>query len=428
MTDNWFNQAKFGMFIHWSLFAEPARRDWIRHFETLTNEDFDIYFKYFDPDRFNPKAWADLAWNAGMRYIVFITKHHEGFCMWDSKYTDYKITNTPYGKDVLKEIVTAFREKGFKIGLYYSLFDWHHPDYIIDHLHPMRNLPVKEIEEINSKRDMSLYTKYLHNQVEELMTKYGKIDELWFDNSLDPNPNYPHLKGKGAKDWDSENLVKMIRKHQPDILINDRLSLPGSYDFKCAEQYMPGECMTDNGEKILWEACQSFFNNSWAYYRDCASMKPFKYVLKTLIEAVSKGGNFLLNIGPTGRGQIDPKSTDILKKYGEWFELNRESIYGCGEAPSEFKADPSEILLTYNPKNNRLYAHILNFPSHGYFFLSDPEDKIEYARFLHDHSEIKFNDRETFGDTNWTGKKIFSFLHISDPGVEIPVIEIMLKK
>ncbi|MBQ7257049.1 MAG: alpha-L-fucosidase [Abditibacteriota bacterium] len=427
MTDNWFNQAKFGMFIHWSLFSEPARRDWIRHFETLTNEDFEIYFKYFDPDRFDPKAWAELAWNAGMRYIVFITKHHEGFCMWDSKYTDYKITNTPYGKDILKETVDAFREKGFKIGLYYSLFDWHHPDYIIDHLHPLRNLPPSEIEEINSKRDMKKYTEYLHNQVKELLTNYGEISELWFDNSLDPNPDYPHLKGKGAKEWDSANLVKMIRKLQPNIMINDRLSLEGSWDFKAAEQYMPNECMMDNGKKIPWEACQTCFNNSWAYFRDCGSMKSFKYVLQILIEAVSKGGNFLLNVGPTGRGQIDPKTTEILNKFGHWFEYNREAIYGCTEAPEEFKTDPREVLLTYNPKTNRLYAHILNFPSHGYFILQDPNDRIEYARFLHDHSEIKFNDRETFGDTNWTGMQIFSFLHISDPGVEIPVVEILLK-
>lgn len=428
MDTTWFNECKFGMFIHWSLFAEPSRRDWVRHFETISIEDYEKYFKHFDPNKFDPKAWADLAWNGGMRYIVFITKHHEGFCMWDTKYTDYKITNTPYGKDILRETVDAFREKGFKIGLYYSLFDWHHPHYTIDHLHPLRNLPKEEAIEENSKRDMKIYTKYLYDQVEELVTNYGEIAEFWFDNSLASNPKYPHLKGKGKEEWDSENLVKMMRKNQPNIMINDRLDLEGSWDFKNCEQYMPPEGLTYNGEKIPWEECQSFYNNSWAYFRDCASMKSFDYCLKSMIEAVSKGGNFLLNIGPTARGQIDPKSTQMLNEFAKWFDLNGESIYGCTEAPEEFGKDPREYFLTYNPKKNRLYIHLNNFPSHGYIFLLDPNNRVEYARFLHDHSEVRFNDKETFGDIDIRGSKIFSFLHISDTWVKEPVIEVFLNK
>ena len=422
-----FHSLKFGLFIHWGLSSVPGR-EWNMHYTCETREDclkYEKLMKFFSPDRFDPKDWAERAWKAGMRYVVFTTKHHEGFCMFDSRYTDYKITNTPFGADVTRMVTDAFREKGFKIGLYYSLFDWHHPHYHIDHLHPLRHLPKEEAIEENRKRDMKIYTEYLYNQVEELMTGYGEIYELWFDNSLEPSGKFPYLRGKDHNDWDSENLVKMIRKHQPHILINNRLDWD-DFDFLSAEQSMPKECLTYKGERALWEECQTH-NDSWGYFRDSGANRSFGRLLSMLCETVSKDGNFLLNVGPDGRGNLDPRSKELLDEFALWMDDNRESIYDCGEAPKEFVVWGCESHLTYNKEKNRLYVHLYDFPGNGYFALSDPNNRIEFAQFLHDHSEIKINDKDTFGDVDVGTAKLFSLQYVKKPNQEIPVAEIFLK-
>lgn len=177
----WFTHDRFGMFIHWGLYSMPGRHEWIRNYEEIPNEDYEKYFEQFNPDLFNPKEWAKAAREAGMKYFVITTKHHEGFCMWDSKYTDYKVTNTPCGRDLLREIVDAFRAEGLKVGFYHSLIDWHHPDFTVDNVHPLRNRPDRA--KLNEGRDMARYREYLHNQVRELLTEFGKIDIIWFDFS-----------------------------------------------------------------------------------------------------------------------------------------------------------------------------------------------------------------------------------------------------
>ena len=171
---SWFTHDRFGMFIHWGLYSMPARHEWIRNYEQISNEDYEKYFDQFNPDLFDAREWAAAAKNAGMKYVVFTTKHHEGFCMFDSQYTDYKSTNTKCGRDLLREVVDAFRAEGLKIGLYHSLIDWHHPDFLIDSIHPLRNHPDREA--LNQGRDMSRYRTYLHNQTREILTNYGDID------------------------------------------------------------------------------------------------------------------------------------------------------------------------------------------------------------------------------------------------------------
>ena len=161
----WFRHDRFGMFIHWGLYAMPARHEWIKKREEMTDEDYAPYFKYFDPDLYDARAWARQAKAAGMKYAVFTSKHHEGFCMWDSAYTDYKCTNTPAGRDLLKEFVEAFRAEGLRVGFYYSLLDWHHPDFTIDINHPQRNHP--DALKMNEGRDMKRYTEYMRSQVRE---------------------------------------------------------------------------------------------------------------------------------------------------------------------------------------------------------------------------------------------------------------------
>ena len=195
----WWTDARFGMFIHWGLYALPARHEWVKNQERITNETYQKYFDEFNPDLFEPKKWAKEAKAAGMKYAVLTTKHHEGFCLFDSKYTDYKATNTAAKRDLVKEYVDAFRAEGIKIGFYYSLIDWHHPDFTIDEVHPLRPLISSDTAyaRLNKGRDMTKYRTYLYNQVTELLSNYGKIDILWLDFS------FPGKYGKGKDDWNS---------------------------------------------------------------------------------------------------------------------------------------------------------------------------------------------------------------------------------
>jgi len=427
---SWFTKDRFGMFIHWGLYSLPARHEWVRHLENITNEEYEKYFKHFDPDLYDPEMWADLAWEAGMKYFVITTKHHEGFCLWDTKYTDYKSVNTPYGKEILRPMVDAFRGKGLKTGFYYSLIDWHHPEFVIDQIHPLRNLPKEEIEKLNSQRDQKKYIKYLHNQVEELLTGYGDLDIMWFDFSYpDADKNNPHLKGKCHLDWDSENLYKMIRKYQPNVILDDRLDLDGTWDIKTPEQYQVDSWITYNGQKVVWEACQTF-SGSWGYFRDEASWKSDRQLITMLADTVSKGGNLLLNVGPTGRGEFDYRAVQKLKAIGNWMRYNNKSIYNCTQAPEHIKADNGHI-LTYNPETNRLYVHLVNYPVLGHFKLEGISKQIEYAQFLHDNSEVRINITPFFGagseKIEGQDKTVFA-IPLVKPNQEIPVVEIFLKK
>jgi alpha-L-fucosidase len=189
----WFTRDRFGMFIHWGLYAMPARHEWIKNREMIPEAHYDLYFKYFDPDLYDARAWARQAKAAGMKYAVMTTKHHEGFCMFDSQFTDYKSTNTPAGRDLVREYVDAFRAEGIRIGFYYSLIDWHHPDFPIDMLHPRREDP--DARQQSEGRDIRRYAAYMRDQVGELLTNYGKIDILWFDFS------YGGRHGEGEKAW-----------------------------------------------------------------------------------------------------------------------------------------------------------------------------------------------------------------------------------
>lgn len=414
----WWTNDRFGMFIHWGLYALPARHEWVKNHERMTNEDYQKYFDNFNPDLYNPHEWAKMAKAAGMKYAVITTKHHEGFCLFDSKYTDYKAPNTPYGKDVLKEWVDAFREEGLKIGFYYSLIDWHHPDFTIDRNHPLRTDDKAKLAELNKNRDMSKYREYLHNQVRELMTNYGKVDILWLDFS------YPGPNGKDHNDWDSEKLLRMVRQLQPGILVNDRLDLKNyddGWDFTTPEQYKVAKWPEVNGKRVPWETCQTF-SGSWGYYRDENTWKDTKQLLDLLIESVSKGGNLLLNVGPTARGVFDERAQSRLKAMGDWMKWNSRSIYGCTQAPDEFQV-PANCLLTYNPKTNRLYVHLLDYPLQS-LTLPGYAGKVKYAQFLHDASEIKFSQPTREGETS---NDLKLSLPVIKPNVEIPVIELMLK-
>ncbi|RKY87475.1 alpha-L-fucosidase [candidate division KSB1 bacterium] len=417
----WWTKARFGMFIHWGLYAMPARHEWVKNRERMTDEEYQKYFELFDPDLYNPEEWARIAKKAGMKYFVVTTKHHEGFCLWDSKYTDYKVTNTPYGKDLIKPMVKAFRNEGLRVGFYYSLLDWHHPEYPVDRFHPMRDN--KEFREKTRNRDIKKYAEYVSNQVRELLTQFGKIDCLFLDFS------FPGKDGKGRNDWQSERLLKMIRKLQPDIIINDRLDLldvPGGWDFRTPEQFMPREWVKVNGKKVPWETCQTF-SGSWGYYRDQYTWKSVRQLIVMLIETVSKGGNLLLNVGPTARGTFDKRAIERLEGIGEWMKFHSRSIYGCTEAPEQFKK-PDNCLLTYNPETRRLYVHILEWPP-GRLYLDGFAGKVKYAQLLNDASEIRFTKarRSSVLSEKVPGNTLMLRLPVRKPDVIVPVIELFLK-
>ncbi len=412
----WWTDARFGMFIHWGLYALPARHEWVKNIERMTNEQYQKYFDNFNPDLYNPKEWARMAKEAGMKYVVLTSKHHEGFCLFDSKFTDYKATNTPFGKDIIKEYVEAFRAEGLKVGFYYSLIDWHHPDYTIDRVHPQRQEYDSAYARLNKGKDMSRYREYIKNQVRELLTNYGEISIIWFDFS------FPGKNGKGRKDWDSEGLLKLARSLQPGIIVDDRLDLKdveGGWDFTTPEQVKVSKWPEYNGKRIPWETCQTF-SGSWGYFRDETTWKSSAQLIELLVESVSKGGNLLLNVGPTGRGTFDYRAQERLKAIGEWMKFNSRSVYGCTEAPQDIKT-PDNTLLTYNPDLKRLYVHLLAYPM-GSITLQGMADRVKYIQFLHDASEIRYQKGE---DEN--KNDIILQLPVLKPPVEIPVLEVYLK-
>lgn len=389
----WFREARFGMFIHWGLYAIPARGEWVKSTERITTKEYDKYFEEFNPVRYNPKEWAKCAKEAGMKYAVLTTKHHDGFCLFDSDYTDFKSTNTKCGRDLVKEYVEAFREEGIKVGFYYSLLDWHHPDYphYGDRQHPMRD----NEEFKGAKHNWENYINYFHSQVRELLTNYGTIDLMWFDFSYDnerlAGTEFEHMSGET---WRAEKLVKMMRSLQPDIIIDNRLGGDArkeepdlhSGDFVSPECMMPVTGEVDVlGRTVPWELCLTL-NENWGY----AKNKPWDYkttenVLHMLVECVSKNGNMLINVGPNAKGEIPKDSIRILKEVGEWMRVNGDSIYGCGI--SDF-SKPEWGRYTQNGK--MLYAHIYDRRVGG-FRLEGLEGKIIKARLLEDGAELKLS-------------------------------------
>lgn len=423
----WFTEDRFGMFVHWGLYSLAARHEWVKYREEISTAGYQKYFDHFDPDLYDPREWAAAAKKAGMKYVVLTTKHHDGFCLWDSALTDYKASNTPYGKDLLAPYVAALREAGLKVGFYHSVIDWHHPDFAIDGNHSERNNPAAA--ELNKTRDGAKYREYLHGQVRELLSNYGQIDYLFFDFSYptvggtaSAGTKFP---GKGRKDWGSEELMGMIRELQPGIVVNDRLDYPG--DFVTPEQYQPAGAMFSGGKEVPWEACQTL-NGSWGYDRDNLDYKSADLLVRMLIDGVSKGGNLLLNVGPTARGEIDSRAHDALDGMGEWMRVHSRSIYGAGAADALAPLD-----ARYTRRGNRLYLHLFAWPFQ-FVHLPGLAGKVKYAQLLNDASEVAMmvlEPGQEAGHMTPAGQDAGTLtlkLPVQRPNVAVPVIELFLNE
>lgn len=320
----WWTDARFGMFIHWGVYAVPARGEWVMHQEKIPAQEYALFADQFKPRRYDPRAWVALAKEAGMKYMVLTSRHHDGFSLFDSKVSNFTAPKTAAGRDLLREYVDACHAAGMKCGFYYSLLDWRYPAYWDG---PEKN-PAAWAD----------FLKYVHAQVRELMTNYGKIDILWYDGG------WPH----NAEAWQSKKLNAMVRRLQPHIIVNNRSQLPE--DFDTPEQEI-------KSSDRLWESCMTM-NDNWGYVPGNAKYKSTATLVRNLVRCVSGGGNYLLNVGPKPDGTFPVMAQTRLKQIGRWMDVNSESIYGCGRAP--FAADEAIGLAT--AKGNTVYLHVFNWP------------------------------------------------------------------
>jgi alpha-L-fucosidase len=312
----WWREAKFGMFIHWGVYSVPAdvtTRDghlggaeWYFSNKQLQVRDYERFAAQFNPVGFDAKRWVRTAKDAGMKYIVITSKHHDGFCMFDSQLTDYNITRaTPFKRDPLKELAQECRRQGLRLGFYYSIMDWHHPDYL-----PRRSWEGDERPANGASLDR--YLDYMKGQLRELLTNYGPVGIIWFDGGWEHN----------AQELHSSEVNAMIRSLQPNVIINDRNHLPE--DHATPEQTIPARA---DSPGRLWETCMTI-NDTWGYATNDTNWKPADELIRKLCDIAGKGGNFLLNVGPMADGEFPAAINERLAAIGRWMKINGPAIYG----------------------------------------------------------------------------------------------------
>lgn len=389
----WYRNAKFGMFMHWGPYSQASvEASWpIMRPKPggISEADYVALAKTFNPVKYDPHAFVDLARSAGQRYMVFTTKHHDGFCMFDSAYTDYKITNTPYGRDVVAMLAKACDEDGMPLGFYYSPPDMHHPDF------RDTSKPAKDNWNGEPQRPQwPIYLQYMQLQLTELLTRYGPAALIWFDGL------YHQEKYDGAR------VLEMIHRLQPQTLVNDRIGVKG--DFETPEQFIPASIPTRDvvisGTEAkgtgrsktavprpedfqLWETCMTI-NNTWAYNRNDHDYKSAQTLIRSLIEVASRGGNFLLNVGPQPDGQIQPEFQQRLRAIGEWLTLNGDSIYETTYGPVQ---GVPAFRMTAKDKN--LYIHYFDWPGvNG--TIEGIDSRVLSARLLANGRPLTFRQTE----------------------------------
>jgi alpha-L-fucosidase len=374
----WWNEARFGMFIHWGLYAIPAGEwggtttygEWIRTSAQIPLKVYDRFVGQFNPVKFDALEWVRMAKDAGMKYIVITSKHHDGFCLFDSKETDFDVMSTPFKRDILQELSEACRKEGIRLCFYHSIMDWHHPDY----------LPRREWEKDRPAEgaDFDRYVRYMKSQLRELTSNYGNIGVLWFD-------------GEWESTWNTArgiDLYSYVRALQPDIIINNRVGAgrsgmegftkEGEFagDYATPEQEVPATGIPG----VSWETCMTM-NDHWGYNKNNHNWKSTRELIRTLADIASKGGNFLLNVGPTAGGVFPDPSVERLREIGAWMKQNGESIYGTSASP--FPSLPwGRCTQKPTPKGTRLFLHVFDYPADGELVVPGILSKPEKAYLL----------------------------------------------
>ena len=351
----WWHAAKFGMFVHFGVYSTIERHEWVMEDEAWPIGPYTQHAVNFKPALNCPRTWAKLAKQAGMKYMVLTTKHHEGFCHFDTKLTNYCAPKQGPGRDVVREYVDAARAEGLHVGFYYSLMDWHHPDGARC-----------ATDEAARRR----FVDYTHGLIRDILTNYGKIDVLWYDVAWPLD----------AEGWESEKMNQMVFQLQPEIIVNNRNKLQG--DFSTPEQKIVAET---NGR--AWESCMTL-NDSWGYQRADDNWKSSRTVIRNLIQCARDGGNYLLNIGPKPDGSIPEESVRILSEVGRWMEVNGDTIY---------KSDLCQVrrsnYASFTRTGNTLYMHVHFWPGE-YVAIGGLKVKVKSARLLKTGAEVKFTQDE----------------------------------
>ena len=381
----WFDSARFGMFIHWGASSVLGAGEWVMNNRNITVPTYSRLLHIFNPIDFDAKDWVATAKNAGMHYITLITRHHDGFSNWDTKASDWKITNTPFKRDVLKELSDECHKQGIKLFCYYSLLDWYRSDYQYETGRTGKGTGRTE------KSNWPSYINFMKQQLTEILTNYGEISGIWFDGHWDQLENDQNKKGVSRVDWHYNEIYPLIHKLQPKCLIGNNhhlLPIPGE-DFQMFEKDLPGGNTTGFGGQEVstlmpLETCETI-NDSWGFNITDYKYKSVKQLIHYLVRDAGFGANFLLNIGPMPNGQIQPEFKERLSAMGNWLKTYGTTIYGTKGGymkPQDWGA--------ITEKGNKVYVHLFELP--GEKMLLQIPYRVNAARLFIGKSPVKFSN------------------------------------
>jgi len=382
----WFNDARFGLFIHWGPFSIPGSGEWVMNERKLTVHNYTNLKDFFNPVDFNAQQWVSMAKNAGMKYITLITRHHDGFSMWDTKYSDFNIMNTPYKKDVVKMMADECHKQGIKLYLYYSLLDWRREDY------PHVTGRTGQNSGRKGKGDYASYLQFMKNQLTELLTNYGEIGGIWFDGHWDQTAPEGAKDRTSRIDWKYDEIYGLIHKLQPQCMIgnNHHLTPFAGEDFQMFERDLPGEnksglSFQKASDQLPLETCETI-SNSWGYNLSDTAYKSEKKLINMLVRAASLGSNLLLNVGPMPSGKIQPEFQDRLAAMGNWLKTYGESIYNTNAG----YVKPSDN-WSMTQAGNKIYLHILDSKLTTVAFTPVGFKKIKKAYLLNGKAPVNYS-------------------------------------